>query len=62
MNKNRNAMGSVGALSAMDSRMEMLETYRESIDDEMVIHQSIHVYGKAVMGSNCPGEIYLSII
>lgn len=49
MNKNKTTMGSVGALSAMDSRMEMLETYRESIDDETVIHQSIHVYGKAVM-------------
>lgn len=49
MNKNRNAMGSVGTLSAMDSRMEMLEVYRETIEDETVIHQSIHVYGKAVM-------------
>lgn len=48
MNKQGTANGSVGVLSAMDTRMEMLETYRELLSDgTMAIHQSIHVYGKA---------------
>lgn len=49
MNKNKKAMGSVGALSSMDTRMEMLETYRETDQDDVTtIFQSIHVYGKSV--------------
>lgn len=47
MNKQGTANGSVGVLSAMDTRMEMLETYREMLPEGMTIHQSIHVYGKA---------------
>lgn len=48
MNKQGTANGSVGVLSAMDTRMEMLETYRELLPEGvMAIHQSIHVYGKA---------------
>ena len=48
MNKQGTANGSVGVLSAMDTRMEMLETYRESLPEGvMAIHQSIHVYGKS---------------
>lgn len=48
MNKQGTANGSVGVLSAMDTRMEMLETYRELLPEgTTAIHQSIHVYGKA---------------
>lgn len=48
MNKQGTANGSVGVLSAMDTRMEMLETYRELLPEgNMAIHQSIHVYGKS---------------
>ena len=48
MNKQGTANGSVGVLSAMDTRMEMLETYRELLPEGiMAIHQSIHVYGKS---------------
>lgn len=48
MNKQGTANGSVGVLSAMDTRMEMLETYRELLPEgTMAIHQSIHVYGKS---------------
>lgn len=48
MNKNGTAMGSVATLSAMDTRMEMLETFREMVENKVVIHQNIHVYGKSV--------------
>ena len=48
MNKQGTANGSVGVLSAMDTRMEMLETYRELLPEgTTAIHQSIHVYGEA---------------
>lgn len=49
MNKQNKAMGSIGALSAMDTRFEMLETDRD-IDEnyDVTIYQSIHVYGKDV--------------
>lgn len=49
MNKNKSVMGSIATLSSMDTRMEMLETYRE-IDNEgnTIINQTIHCYGKSV--------------
>jgi hypothetical protein len=49
MNKQNRSMGSVATLSAMDTRMEMLETDRD-LDDEgnVAIYQSVHVYGKDV--------------
>lgn len=49
MNKQNKAMGSIGALSAMDTRMEMLETDRDFDEDyNVTIYQTIHVYGKDV--------------
>lgn len=49
MNKQNKAMGSIGTLSAMDTRMEMLETDRDLDDDgNVAIYQTIHVYGKDV--------------
>lgn len=49
MNKQNKAMGSIGTLSAMDTRMEMLETDRDMDGDgNIAIYQSIHVYGKDV--------------
>lgn len=49
MNKQNRSMGSVATLSAMDTRMEMLETDRD-VDEEynVTIYQSIHIYGKDV--------------
>lgn len=53
MNKNNKAMGSIGALSAMDTRMEMLESDRDIAEDgEVVIYQTIEVYGKEVQRQN----------
>lgn len=53
MNKQNKSMGSVATLSAMDTRMEMLETDRELGDDgNVIIYQSIHVYGKDVNDRN----------
>lgn len=47
MNKKNTSMGSTGTLSAMDTRLEMLETDRDLNEDgDMVIYQSIHAYGK----------------
>lgn len=49
LNKQNKAMGSIGALSAMDTRMEMTVTERESDGDgNHVIYQNLHVYGKDV--------------
>lgn len=49
MNKQNKAMGSIGTLSAMDTRMEMLETDRDVDEDHnVIIYQTIHVYGKDV--------------
>ena len=49
MNKKGTVMGSIGALSAMDTRMEMLETDRDFDEDyNVTIFQSLHVYGKDV--------------
>lgn len=49
LNKQGKSMGSVGTLSAMDTRMEMSVTEREQEPEgENVIYQSIHVYGKGV--------------
>lgn len=49
MNKNNTAMGSIATLSAMDTRLEMLETDRD-VDENfnVIIYQTIHVYGKDV--------------
>ena len=49
MNKQNKSMGSIGTLSAMDTRMEMIETDRD-VDGEgnVVIYQTIHAYGKDV--------------
>ena len=49
MNKQNRSMGSIATLSAMDTRMEMLETDRDITEDgNVVIYQSMHVYGKDV--------------
>ena len=49
MNKNNKSMGSTGTLSAMDTRIEMLETDRDFDENgNVVIYQNIHAYGKAV--------------
>lgn len=49
MNKQNKSMGSVATLSAMDTRMEMLETDRDMDEDgNVVIYQSMHAYGKDV--------------
>lgn len=49
MNKNKQALGSTGVLSAMDTRFEMLEVERKEDEDyTIVIYQSIHKYGKQV--------------
>lgn len=49
MNKQKQAMGSIAALAAMDTRIEMLEIDRyENEDFCEVINQEMHVYGKAV--------------
>lgn len=49
MNKQNKAMGSIATLSAMDTRMEMLETDRDSDDNfNITIYQSLHIYGKDV--------------
>ena len=49
MNKQNKSMGSVATLSAMDTRLEMLETDRDFNENgDVVIYQSIHVYGKDV--------------
>lgn len=47
MNKKNQAMGSTGALSAMDTRLEMLETDRDYDENRnIVVYQTIHAYGK----------------
>lgn len=49
MNKKNTAMGSIGTLSSMDTRMEMLETDRDMDEDyNVIIYQTIHAYGKDV--------------
>lgn len=49
MNKENRAMGSIATLSAMDTRIEMLETDRDFDDDyNVIIYQSLHIYGKDV--------------
>lgn len=49
MNKQNRAMGSIATLSAMDTRIEMLETDRDTDEDlNITIYQSMHIYGKDV--------------
>lgn len=49
MNKLNKALGSTGVLSAMDTRLEMLETDRDEDENyNVIIYQSIHKYGKHV--------------
>lgn len=48
MNKSKKAMGSVAMLSAMDTRLEMLSQFEEMVDEKLVVHQQMHIYGKAV--------------
>lgn len=48
MNKHKSAMGSVGTLSAMDTRMEMTAQYIETENNETSIYQNLSIYGKSV--------------
>lgn len=49
MNKGKKSLGSIATLSAMDTRMEMLETDRDTDEDyNVIIYQQIHIYGKDV--------------
>lgn len=49
MNKENKSMGSIGTLSAMDTRMEMIETDRDTDEDyNVIIYQNLHIYGKDV--------------
>ena len=48
LNKQGKAMGSVGSLSAMDTRMEMTVTEHGGEEGDYVIYQHLHVYGKEV--------------
>lgn len=48
MNKAKKTMGSVGTLSAMDTRIEMTAQYTETVNDETLIYQNLSVYGKSV--------------
>ena len=49
MNKLNKSMGSVATLSAMDTRMEMIETDRDTDEDyNVIIYQQLHIYGKDV--------------
>lgn len=49
MNKLNKSMGSTGTLSAMDTRLEMLETDRDFDENyNVIIYQTIHAYGKAI--------------
>ena len=50
LNKQGKAMGSVGSLSAMDTRMEMTVTEHGGEEGDYVIYQHLHVYGKEVAG------------
>lgn len=49
MNKENKSMGSTATLSAMDTRLEMLETDRDFDENfNVIIYQTIHAYGKGV--------------
>lgn len=48
MNRNNQALGSTGITSAMDTRMEMLETSVDDEDGAILVNQTIHIYGKSV--------------
>lgn len=48
MNRNNQALGSTGITSAMDTRMEMLESSVEEEDGVIATHQTIDIYGKSV--------------
>lgn len=57
MNKQNRSMGSVATLSAMDTRMEMLESDRDYDENgNVAIYQNVHVYGKDVQ------EQYLNVV